>query len=48
MEEILIEECPVVPLYYDEVVRYLSNDVEGMTGNPMNLINLKRVRKVKN
>jgi peptide/nickel transport system substrate-binding protein len=34
-----------VPLFYDEVVRLVHKDVEGLTTNPMNLLNLKRVYK---
>ena len=45
MEEILIEESPIVPLYYDQVVRYVQNDIEGLTSNPMNLLDLRRVKK---
>jgi peptide/nickel transport system substrate-binding protein len=45
MENIIIEESPVIPLYYDEVVRYIGNDVQGLTANPMNLIDLRNVKK---
>ena len=48
MEKILIEESPVIPLFYDEVARYQQNDIEGLNGNPMNLLNLKTVRKTLN
>lgn len=47
MEEIIIEKSPVIPLYYDEVVRYIAKDIEGIEGNPMNLIDLRTVRKRK-
>jgi peptide/nickel transport system substrate-binding protein len=45
MDRIILEEAPVVPLFYDEVVRLVHKDVEGLTTNPMNLLNLKRVYK---
>ncbi|HEY6161072.1 MAG TPA: ABC transporter substrate-binding protein [Bacteroidia bacterium] len=45
MDNILMEESPVVPLFYDEFLRLVQNDVEGLTTNPMNLLNLKRVKK---
>lgn len=45
MDSIIIEEAVVVPLFYDEVVRFVRKDVEGMGINAMNLLNLKRVRK---
>ncbi|MGZ3894446.1 MAG: ABC transporter substrate-binding protein [Bacteroidia bacterium] len=45
MDQMLIDDAPIVPLYYDEVVRLVSKKVEGLTTNPMNLLNLKRVKK---
>lgn len=45
MDQMLVDDAPIVPLYYDEVVRLVSKKVEGLTTNPMNLLNLKRVRK---
>ena len=43
MERIIIEEAPVVPLYYDEVLRFSQKNVEGLTPNGLNLLNLKKV-----
>jgi len=45
MDKILIEEAPVVPLFYDQVFRLVSNNIDGLALNPMNLLNLKRVKK---
>ena len=45
MEELLLEESVVVPLYYDHVVRLVSNNIEGMFINGMNTLNLKKVKK---
>jgi oligopeptide transport system substrate-binding protein len=45
MDNIIMDEAPVVPLFYDEVLRLVQRDVEGLTTNPMNLLNLKRVYK---
>lgn len=45
MDQMLVDDAPVVPLYYDEVVRLVSKKVEGLTTNPMNLLNLKKVMK---
>lgn len=44
MENILIDEAPVVPIYYDEVLRFTQNNVEGMEPNALNLLDLKRVK----
>jgi peptide/nickel transport system substrate-binding protein len=46
MDSIIIEEAPVVPLFYDRVVRFFSSDLEGMEGNAMNLLSLKRVKRI--
>ena len=47
MDQLLIDNAPVVPLYYDEVVRLVQNNVSGLSSNSMNLISLKRVKKTK-
>jgi len=35
----------VVPLYYDEVVRFVQRNIKGMEINPINLLILKNVSK---
>ncbi len=45
MNEIIINDAVIVPLYYDEVVRFVKNNISGFEGNPMNLLNLKYVKK---
>jgi oligopeptide transport system substrate-binding protein len=45
MDQILVDNAPVVPLYYDRVVRLVSKKVEGLMIDPTNSINLERVRK---
>jgi len=45
MDRILIAEAPVVPLFYDQVFRLVSNNISDFPLNPMNLLNLKRVKK---
>ena len=44
MEQIMLEEAPVVPLYYDEAVRFVRKSVTGLPNNAMNLLDLKTVR----
>ncbi len=46
MDSLVMSQVPVVPLFYDKVVRFVNPRVEGMSTNPMNLLNLKRVRKI--
>ena len=44
MDNIIIEEAPVVILYYDEVVRLTQPNVENLGINPINLLSLKKVK----
>ena len=45
MDSLVIDNAPVVPLYYDKFVRFTQKDVSGLGTNPINLLNLKRVKK---
>lgn len=45
MDKILIDQAPIVPLYYDEVVRLVSHKVKGLNMNPINVLTLKHVEK---
>lgn len=45
MDRMLMEEAPVVVLYYDQVLRFIGNNVYQMESNAMNLLTLKRVKK---
>ncbi|WP_246337451.1 ABC transporter substrate-binding protein [Tenacibaculum pelagium] len=45
MDSIIINEAPIVPLYYDEVIRFSQKNVQGLGINPIDLLNLKRVKK---
>ncbi len=45
MDSLLVEEAPVVPLYYDEVVRFRAKSVQGLGINPFNLLDLSEVKK---
>jgi peptide/nickel transport system substrate-binding protein len=45
MDELVMEEAPVIPLFYDKVSRFTRNNVSGLGINPLNLLVLKRVKK---
>lgn len=45
MEKILIEESPVIFLFYDESSRFARKNIKNMSYNSMNLLPLKKVRK---
>lgn len=46
MDSLVMDEAPVAILYYDESLRFIQNNILGMTSNPINLLNLKKVKKV--
>lgn len=45
MDSLVMESAAVIPLYYDEVVRFTQKNVNGLGINPINLLTLKRVQK---
>ena len=45
MDSLALSDFPIVPLYYDQVVRFIQKDVIGMEINPINLLILKSVKK---
>lgn len=47
MDEIILNEVPVIVLFYDKVARFTRKEVMGLDTNPMNLLNLKTVYKQK-
>ena len=46
MDSLVLSDFPIVPLYYDQVVRFIQKDVIGMEINPINLLILKSVKKI--
>ncbi|WP_299824649.1 ABC transporter substrate-binding protein [uncultured Pontibacter sp.] len=46
MDRIVVEESPVIVLFYDEVIRLTQNNIKGLKANPMNTLNLERVQKL--
>ena len=45
MDSIAMQNAIMVPLYYDEVIRFTQKNVQGLGINPINLLDLKRVKK---
>ncbi len=45
MEKILIEQAPVVFLFYDETAVFVQDNINGISKNALNLLDLKRVDK---
>jgi peptide/nickel transport system substrate-binding protein len=46
MDRIVMAEAPVVVLYYDQVLRFYRKEITGLGSNPLNLLSLKKVRKL--
>ena len=44
LDKLIEVASPVIPLYYDEVLRFYHFHVQGLTSNALNLLNLKTVR----
>jgi len=44
LEAILVEDAPIIPLFYDETVRFFSPRVSGIKANSMNQLDLSEVK----
>jgi len=45
MDQMIMDDAPVVVLYYDKALRFVQNDIEGLGINSMNLLHLKNTIK---
>ena len=45
MDQMIMDQAVIVPLYYDQVVRFTHKNMEGLGSNPLNLLVLKYVKK---
>ena len=45
MDSLAMQNAIMVPLFYDEVVRFTRKNVSGLGINPINLLDLRRVKK---
>lgn len=45
MDSLVMQNAPVVVMFYDEVVRFTRKNITGLGINPINLLDLKRVKK---
>ena len=44
MDQLMIRDAPVVPLWYDEVIHLQRPEVNGLEANPLNLLELRHTR----
>ncbi len=45
MDQLIMDDAPIVPLYYDQVIRLVANNISNLNTNAMNMLNLKNVKK---
>ncbi|RLD39472.1 MAG: ABC transporter substrate-binding protein [Bacteroidetes bacterium] len=45
MDSLIMQEAVIIPLYYDEVMRFTQKSIKYLPTSPMNLLNLKMVQK---
>jgi len=45
MNNAILQDVPIIPLYYDMVLRFASRNISGLGINPINMLDLRRVRK---
>jgi len=46
MDSLIMKKAPVVVMFYDEVIRFTRKNVNGLGINPINLLELKQVKKL--
>ena len=44
MEQVMLDDAPIVPLFYDELIRFTSQRVKYLSSNPLNMLVLKNAR----
>ena len=45
MDSLIMTQAPIVPLFYDEIVRFTRKNVKGLAVSPVYVLELKRVNK---
>lgn len=46
MDQLILDEAAIVPLYYDQTVRFVQPNIHHFESNGMNMLNLKNVKKI--
>jgi peptide/nickel transport system substrate-binding protein len=47
MNQYVMNDSPVIIMYYDQVIRFTQKNIENLGTNPLNLLSLKRVKKMR-
>jgi len=48
MDQLMINDAPVVPLWYDMVIHLVHTNIKNFTPNSLNLLELRRTKKINN
>lgn len=46
MDQLVINDAPVIPIWYDMAIHFVQNNVQGFRANALNLLELRRVKLV--
>lgn len=46
MDAMIVEDAPIIPLWYDRVIHLTHKNLQGFHSNSLNLLNLKTVKKL--
>lgn len=46
MDRLIINDAPIVPLWYDVAIHLVHTNIKGFTANSLNLLELRRVKKL--
>jgi len=44
MDQLVIDDAPVVPIFYDEAIHFVNKNITGFQPNGLNLLELRRVQ----
>jgi len=44
-DQLIVNDAPVIPLWYDKVIRLVQPNVKNFSTNALNLLELRNVRK---
>ena len=45
LEAIIHSETPIIPLYYDQVMHFIRSNIKNFPTNPVNMLDLRKVKK---
>ena len=45
-DSLVMYQAPVIPLFYDQAIRFYHNTITNLEGNALNLLELKKVQKM--